>query len=118
MFKLTCLMWIFINSHTFQKQASYYDDTFNIITASGETYDENDFTAASPFLPFNTKLLVVNEDNKKYVVVKVNDRGPYKIDKRGRKRARPRRHIALSKKAFLALSNDTTKVLNIKYYKL
>lgn len=48
------------------------------ITASGETFDMHGFTAAHPTLPLGTRLLVTNVDNGRSVVVRVNDRGPYR----------------------------------------
>ena len=44
------------------------------ITASGEVMNPYDFTAASPYLPFGTLLLVCYDE---CVTVRVNDRGPY-----------------------------------------
>ena len=59
-------------------KASYYGEEFQgDITASGEIYDQNEFSAAHLSLPFGTLVLVVNEKNKKQVVVNINDRGPY-----------------------------------------
>lgn len=47
-------------------------------TASGEVYNMYDHTAAHRTLPFGTEVLVTNLSNGKRVVVKVNDRGPFK----------------------------------------
>src|SRR6266481_6414495 len=59
-------------------KASYYGEEFHgDTTASGEIYDQNEFSAAHLSLPFGTLVLVVNEKNKKQVVVTINDRGPY-----------------------------------------
>ncbi len=59
-------------------KASYYGDEFHgDTTASGEIYDQNEFTAAHRTLPFGTLVLVVNERNNKQVVVSINDRGPF-----------------------------------------
>lgn len=59
-------------------QASYYGPGFDgKKTASGEIFNQNDFTCAHKNLPFGTKLKVVRKDNGKSVVVRVNDRGPY-----------------------------------------
>ena len=61
------------------ENASFYHDRFQgQETSSGETYNKNDFTAAHKTLPFNTFLLVTNQLNNKSVVVRVNDRGPFK----------------------------------------
>jgi rare lipoprotein A len=62
--------------------ASYYADEFNgRKTASGEVYDMNDLTAAHRTLPFGTKVKVTNIDTGKSVVVRINDRGPFKEDR-------------------------------------
>ncbi|MCS7241538.1 MAG: septal ring lytic transglycosylase RlpA family protein [Candidatus Caldatribacterium sp.] len=47
-------------------------------TASGEVYSSYAFTAAHRTLPIGSVLLVTNPENKRQVVVKVNDRGPWK----------------------------------------
>ncbi len=58
--------------------ASYYGDQFDgHLTASGQPYDPNAFTAAQRTLRFGVRLEVVNLDNGKWTVVTVNDRGPY-----------------------------------------
>jgi rare lipoprotein A (peptidoglycan hydrolase) len=60
-------------------EASFYDDSFHgLETSNGETYDKTEFTAAHRSLPFNTILLVTNKENNKSVVVRVNDRGPFR----------------------------------------
>jgi rare lipoprotein A len=62
--------------------ASYYADEFNgRKTASGEPYDMNDLTAAHRTLPFGTKVKVTNLDTGRSVVVRINDRGPFKDDR-------------------------------------
>ncbi len=59
--------------------ASYYQKIFQgHLTASGEPYDPNELTAAHNSYPFGTLVRVTNLDNGKHVVVRVNDRGPYK----------------------------------------
>jgi rare lipoprotein A len=58
--------------------ASWYGPKFHgRRTANGETYDQNEFTAAHRTLPFNTLVRVENLSNGKSVVVRINDRGPY-----------------------------------------
>ncbi len=60
-------------------KASYYGDEFHgRITSNGEIFDQNKLTAAHKALPFGTKVKVNNLDNGKSVVVKINDRGPFK----------------------------------------
>ena len=69
-------------SHQLSGIASYYSDEFNgRKTANGETFDMNDLTAAHRTLPFNTRLRVRNLSNDQEVVVRVNDRGPFKKDR-------------------------------------
>lgn len=60
-------------------EASYYGPGFHgKLTANGETYNQNDLTCAHKTLPFNTKLRITFMPTGKSVVVRVNDRGPYK----------------------------------------
>lgn len=62
--------------------ASYYAHDFNgKKTASGEIYDMHKLTAAHRSYPFNTKVRVTNLDNGKSVIVRVNDRGPFKLER-------------------------------------
>ena len=56
-------------------RASWYD--LASATASGETNDADDLTAAHPTLPLGTHVLVENLDNGRSVVVRINDRGPF-----------------------------------------
>ena len=46
-------------------------------TASGERANPSQLTAAHKFLPFGTKVKVVNKRNGRSVVVRINDRGPF-----------------------------------------
>lgn len=63
-------------------EASYYGPGFHgKLTASGETFNQNDYTCAHKTLPFGTKLKVVRDDNGESVEVRVNDRGPYVGDR-------------------------------------
>ncbi len=78
------------NNKLLYGKASYYADKFNgRNTASGETFDNNKYTAAHRELPFGTMVEVTNLKNKRSVIVKINDRGPFSKD----------RIIDLSKKA-------------------
>lgn len=62
--------------------ASWYAGKFQgRLTANGETFDTNQFTAAHRELPFNTIVRVRNMNNGRTVVVRINDRGPF-IDNR------------------------------------
>jgi rare lipoprotein A len=63
-------------------EASYYAHDFHgRKTANGEKFDMNALTAAHLRLPFNTRVRVVNTENGQSVVVRINDRGPYKRDR-------------------------------------
>ncbi len=56
--------------------ASWYGAGFHgRLTANGEVFDQYDLTAASPHLPFGTRLLVTY--NGRSTIVRINDRGPY-----------------------------------------
>ena len=46
-------------------------------TASGERNNPNAMTAAHRHLPFGTRVRVENLRNGKFVVVRINDRGPF-----------------------------------------
>jgi rare lipoprotein A len=60
-------------------RASYYANKFHgRRTASGEHFDKHDYTAAHRSLPFGTKVKVTNLANGRNVVVRINDRGPFK----------------------------------------
>jgi rare lipoprotein A len=62
-----------------QGVASYYAEEFDgRPTASGEVYNMHSLTAAHRSLPFQTLLKVTNTTNGRSVVVRVNDRGPFK----------------------------------------
>ena len=62
--------------------ASWYGPTFHgKAAASGETFDENELTAAHPTLPIPSLVRVTNLENGKTVVVRLNDRGPFVDDR-------------------------------------
>ena len=64
---------------TLEGVASYYADEFHgRLTSNGETYDMNGLTAAHRTFPFGTKVRVTNLVNQLSVVVRINDRGPFK----------------------------------------
>lgn len=59
--------------------ASWYGPKFHgRRTASGERYDMHGLTAAHKTLPFGTRVRVRSVQTGKEVVVRINDRGPYK----------------------------------------
>ncbi|MBV8254673.1 MAG: septal ring lytic transglycosylase RlpA family protein [Chitinophaga sp.] len=91
-------------------KASFYADSFDgKKTASGETFRQNNLTAAHPSLPFGTRVKVVNIANGRSVKVRINDRGPFTKN----------RMIDVSKKAAKRLGMMSTGVatVQIKYKK-
>ena len=86
-------------------KASYYALKFQSQkTASGELYDKAKKTAAHRKLPFGTKIRVTNTKNKKSVIVKINDRGPYVKG----------RIIDLSRSAFSRIARLEVGIINVK----
>ena len=58
--------------------ASWYGDAFHgRLTANGEIYDRDSFTAAHPTMPLPSYARVTNLRNNYSMIVRVNDRGPY-----------------------------------------
>jgi rare lipoprotein A len=58
--------------------ASWYGPGFHEkMTANGETFDQNDLTAAHRTLPMPSIVEVTNLDNGRSLQLRVNDRGPY-----------------------------------------
>ena len=55
--------------------ATFYDEAQ--MTASGERFNPNAFTAAHRTLPLGTHVRVTNERNGRSVEVRINDRGPF-----------------------------------------
>lgn len=90
---------------SFKGTASFYANEFEgRKTANGEIYMHSKLTCAHRTLPFGTKLKVTNTANNKYIIVTVNDRGPFS----------PSRVIDLSKSAAEALGfirNGTTEIV-------
>ena len=57
--------------------ASWYGKNFHgKKTASGEPYNMFQFTAAHPALPLGSMVKVTNLRNRRWVIVRINDRGP------------------------------------------
>ncbi|UGQ16387.1 septal ring lytic transglycosylase RlpA family protein [Borrelia sp. RT5S] len=62
--------------------ASWYGEAFHgKTTANGEKFDMTSLTAAHKELPFNTVVRVTNLLNNRTVVVRINDRGPFRKDR-------------------------------------
>ena len=85
-------------------RATYYGYAFaGLNTASGEVFDPEKFTAAHKELPFNTIVRVTNLANDKFVVVRINDRGPFTEGL----------EIDLSQAAFAEIANISTGVIDV-----
>ncbi len=85
---------------------SWYGDKFNgKKTASGEVYNMHKLTAAHKTLPFGTRVEILNPENKKKVIVRITDRGPFVAG----------REFDLSKKAFRKISSLDKGVIPVKY---
>ncbi|CEL81388.1 rare lipoprotein A [Klebsiella quasipneumoniae] len=62
--------------------AAIYDAEPNSnLTASGETFDPTQLTAAHPTLPIPSYARITNLANGRMIVVRINDRGPYGNDR-------------------------------------
>ncbi|MEJ2668678.1 MAG: septal ring lytic transglycosylase RlpA family protein [Deinococcales bacterium] len=62
--------------------ASWYGPNFaGRLTSDGEIFDPSKLTAAHRTLPFGTLVKVTNLVNGRSVVVRINDRGPYKANR-------------------------------------
>lgn len=62
--------------------ASWYGELFHgRRTANGEIYDMDRLSAASPTLPLPVYARVTNLENRRSIIVRVNDRGPYASDR-------------------------------------
>lgn len=79
--------------------AIYDSEAGSNLTASGETFDPMQLTAAHPTLPIPSYARITNLANGRMIVVRINDRGPFNSD----------RVIALSRAAAdrLNTSNNT-----------
>jgi rare lipoprotein A len=66
------------NGYSAEGLASWYGDDFHgRQTANGEIFDMNSISAAHPTLPVPSYVRVTNLSNRRSIIVRVNDRGPY-----------------------------------------
>ena len=94
--------WIGYTEHGI---ASFYARNFqHKKTASGERFDHSRLSAAHKEIPFGAKVKVTNIKNKKSVVVRINDRGPFV---RGR-------IIDLSRQAFSRIASTRQGIVKVK----
>jgi rare lipoprotein A len=85
--------------------ASWYGSDFHgKPTANGETFDMNEVSAAHKTLPMPSYVEVTNLENGRSLVVRVNDRGPFK----------PGRIIDLSRRAAQLLGFDSKGVARVR----
>ncbi len=85
--------------------ASWYGPNFaGRLTSDGEIFDPSQLTAAHRTLPFGTLVKVTNLVNGESVVVRINDRGPFK----------PNRIIDLSRGAAEAIHMKSMGVARVK----
>lgn len=89
-------------AHALSGAASYYWQ--DQMTATGEHFNKRDMTAAHKTLPFGTRVRVTRVDSGDSVVVRINDRGPYK----------PGRIIDLSERAAEDLGMTTVGVTPVR----
>ena len=88
-----------------QGEASFYAMKYQSRrTASGERFDQGAMTAAHKRLPFGTFVRVTNIDNGRYVVVRINDRGPFVAG----------RIIDLSRSAFSSIADTRLGVIDVE----
>lgn len=109
-FKVIVILFIISNGifgHKLKGKASWYGSKFHgNKTANGEKYNMYELTAAHKTLPFDTKVRVVNLKNKKSVIVRINDRGPFAKN----------RIIDLSYKAAKKIGIDKTGTARVKLF--
>ncbi len=80
--------------------ASWYGYESGRMTANGEAFNPNGLSAAHKYLPLPTFVKVTNLENRKSVIVRVNDRGPF-----------PSAHNAKSGQRIIDLSMGAAKRL-------
>ncbi len=81
--------------------ASWYGYESGRMTANGEVFNPNGLSAAHKYLPIPMFAKVTNLDNKKSIIVRVNDRGPF-----------PSGHNAKSGERIIDLSIGAAKKLD------
>jgi rare lipoprotein A len=96
-------------------QASWYsraDPGINLTTANNEIFDDRDMTCAIWGVDFGTELKVINRENGRSVIVRVNDRGPHpRYVKQGRV-------IDLTKSAFQQIAPLNQGLVKVRIVKI
>src|SRR5512140_1280567 len=81
--------------------ASWYGYESGRMTANGEAFNPNGLSAAHKYLPIPMFVKVTNLENRKFIIVRVNDRGPF-----------PSAHNAKSGERIIDLSMGAAKRLD------
>jgi rare lipoprotein A len=84
---------------------SQNDPGINIYTANGEIFNDEAMTGAKWDVPFGTILKIVNIDNGKFVLIRINDRGPAR---------KLHRVVDLSKGAFAKIADLKLGLITVK----
>ncbi len=100
--------------------ASWYGPKYHgKITANGEIFNQEELTCASNILKFGTIIAVTNLKNNKSIIVIVNDRGPFKMDRKGNALkpliSHPSRGLDLSKAAFSKIADLNSGIIKVSY---
>lgn len=96
------IMIMILGTIVLGEDASFYGGKLHgSMTASGERFNQHEFTAAHKQLPLHSIVDVTNPQNGKTVRVRINDRGPYVKG----------RSIDLSAAAFAAIENPKRGVI-------
>lgn len=96
------IMIMILGTIVLGEDASFYGGKLHgSMTASGERFNQHDFTAAHKQLPLHSIVDVTNPQNGKTVRVRINDRGPYVKG----------RSIDLSAAAFAAIENPNKGII-------
>lgn len=96
------IMIMILGTIVLGEDASFYGGKLHgSMTASGERFNQNEFTAAHKQLPLHSIVDVTNPKNGKTVRVRINDRGPYVKG----------RSIDLSAAAFAAIENPNKGII-------
>ncbi len=93
-------------------KASWYGGDFekeslNKTTANGEIFNPEALTCASWYYPFGTKLRITNLANGESIEVRVNDRGPNRIEL-------PDRIIDLTRRAFREIADSDRGLIDVR----
>jgi rare lipoprotein A len=80
------------------------------MTANGEVFDPNEFSAAHKYLPLPTYVRVTNLENYRSIIVRVNDRGPFSNGRIIDLSAGAAQHLGFYKKGTARVLIETVKV--------